>query len=132
MESTMMPASHAMRRRAGTSAAETLVFSSMAMVSSGDMLPGGGTSDPTNRRLPAQAITRSQFRMFNEIGEAISLGTNDRRRMLALSEAEWAAWMAFGQDGPVPTQPNMSEMLRRLATATYRLSLAAEGHRLLS
>jgi hypothetical protein len=132
MDPTFMAARHALRAWTGIQAGEAHAVMSTANVSSDDILPSGGSSIAVvvRRQQGVQAITRGQFRLFNEIGEAIRLTSDDRRRVLALTETEWMAWLAFSDNGPMPQRPSLSDMLQRLGYATFRLSLAAEGHRL--
>ncbi len=71
-------------------------------------------------------LARSQFRMFSEIGEQIHLSDEEQRRVLCLSEQEWADWSDFCHDGPLPAQPQLPVMLRRLGSASHRLAVIAE------
>ena len=71
-------------------------------------------------------MTRSQFRIFSEIGEQMHLSDDDQRRMLLLSEREWVDWSDFRHDGPLPAQPQLPVMLRRLGSASHRLAVIAE------
>jgi hypothetical protein len=71
-------------------------------------------------------LARSQFQVFSEIGEQMRLSDDDQRRVLLLSEREWADWLDFRQDGPLPAQPQLPVMLQRLGNASYRLSVMAE------
>jgi len=72
-------------------------------------------------------LARSQFRMFSEIGEQMELTADDQRRVLLLSDREWSAWSDFRHDdGPLPAQPQLPVMLRRLGSASHRLSMVAE------
>ena len=52
--------------------------------------------------------------------------TDDQRRVLLLSEQEWSDWSDFCQDGPLPAQPQLPVMLRRLGSASHRLAVLAE------
>lgn len=71
-------------------------------------------------------LARDQFQIFSEIGEEMRLSDDDQRRVLLLSEREWADWSDFRQDGPLPAQPQLPVMLRRLGSASHRLSVIAE------
>ena len=71
-------------------------------------------------------LARSQFQLFSEIGEQMQLSDDDRRRVLLLSEQEWAQWSEFCQDGPLPAQPQLPIMLRRLGSASHRLATLAD------
>jgi hypothetical protein len=76
--------------------------------------------------LATDNLTRSQFQMFNELGEQMQLSEADQRRTLLLSEREWSEWSDFCQDGPLPAQPQLPVMLRRLGRATHRLAVIAD------
>ena len=71
-------------------------------------------------------LARDQFAMFSEIGEQMHLSDDDQRRVLLLSEREWADWSDFRHDGPLPAQPHLPVMLRRLGNASHRLATIAE------
>jgi hypothetical protein len=72
-------------------------------------------------------LARSQFELFSEIGEQMKLSDEARRRVLGLSEQEWAQWSDFCQDdGPLPAQPQLPAMLRRLGSASHRLAALAD------
>ena len=72
-------------------------------------------------------LTRSQFQMFSQLGEQMQLSEDDRRRVLLLSEQEWSDWSDFLQDGPLPAQPQLPVMLRRLGSASHRLAVMADS-----
>jgi hypothetical protein len=76
--------------------------------------------------LATDKLARNQFQMFNELGEQMQLSEDDRRRELLLSEQEWSAWSDFRQHGPLPAQPQLPVMLRRLGNATHRLAVMAD------
>jgi hypothetical protein len=72
------------------------------------------------------AVARDQFRVFDQIGDEAALTDEDRRRMLRLSAPQWLAWSGLRDGGPLPQEPVLPLMLRRLATASYRLAVSAE------
>jgi hypothetical protein len=74
----------------------------------------------------AEAIARDQFRVFDRIGNEITLGDEARQRMLRLSARQWLAWARLRNGGPVPNEPVLPVMLRRLGAASYRLAVAPE------
>ena len=80
----------------------------------------------TAARPSADAVARNQFRVFDRIGNETALTDEDRRRMLSLSTQQWLAWSAVRNGGPVPEEPILPVMLRRLAAASYRMAIAAE------
>jgi hypothetical protein len=71
-------------------------------------------------------LARSQFQMFRELGEQMQLSRDDQRRVLRLSEHEWSDWSDFVLEGPLPGQPQLPVMLRRLGRASHRLVVLAE------
>jgi hypothetical protein len=71
-------------------------------------------------------LARSQFEIFSQIGEEMRLSEDEQRRVLLLSEQEWADWADFLQDGPLPAQPQLPVMLQRLGNASHRLAVVAE------
>jgi hypothetical protein len=73
-------------------------------------------------------LTRTQLTMFRALGDQMRLTEDDRRRALDLDDGSWAAWVGFMLDGPLPAEPPLSEMLRRLGETVFKLSLAAERH----
>jgi hypothetical protein len=77
-------------------------------------------------------LARSQFQVFSQIGEQMQLSEEARRSALLLSEQEWSDWADFLQDGPLPAQPQLPEMLLRLGNASYRLAVMAEQQGMLS
>lgn len=71
-------------------------------------------------------LARNQFEIFSELGEQMQLSDDEQRRVLLLSEQEWSAWSDFRQDGPLPAQPQLPVMLRRLGSASHRLAVMAD------
>ena len=71
-------------------------------------------------------LARSQFQVFSQLGEHVQLSEDDQRRVLLLSEQEWSNWSDFLQDGPLPAQPQLPVMLRRLGSASHRLAVMAD------
>jgi hypothetical protein len=71
-------------------------------------------------------LARSQFQVFSQLGEHMQLSEDDQRRVLLLSEQEWSNWSDFLQDGPLPAQPQLPVMLRRLGSASHRLAVMAD------
>jgi hypothetical protein len=64
--------------------------------------------------------------LFHGLGDQISLTGEDRRRALNLDDQAWTAWTDFLSDGPLPAEPPLPEMLRRLGETAYALSMVAE------
>jgi hypothetical protein len=77
--------------------------------------------------LPAiDNLTRAQLAMFHSLGDHASLTEDDRRRALDLDDRTWTAWTDFLSDGPLPAEPPLPEMLRRLGETAFHLSMVAE------
>nr|WP_294501259.1 hypothetical protein [uncultured Rhodopila sp.] len=74
-------------------------------------------------------VARSQLDLFHDLSDRVSLTPDDRRRALNLTERDWRAWHAFLADGPIPAQPPLPEMLRRLGHVAFNLTVVAEGAR---
>jgi hypothetical protein len=70
-------------------------------------------------------LTRAQLAMFQGLGDEFSLTGDDRRLALGLDERVWAAWTEFLSDGPLPAEPAVPEMLRRLGESAFRMSAEA-------
>ena len=68
------------------------------------------------------SFARGQMRLFHELGAIGHLTPDDQRRLLALSESEWVAWVRFLRDGPLPPLPRPPEMLLRIAVAAHRVA----------
>jgi hypothetical protein len=71
-------------------------------------------------------LTRAQLDLFHALGDQISLTQDDRRRALNLDDRAWSAWTDFLADGPLPAEPALSEMLRRLGETAFNLSVMAQ------
>ena len=71
-------------------------------------------------------LARSQFRIYSELGDAVRMADEERRRTLLLDQREWSDWAEFMNEGPLPATPALPEMLQRLGEASYRLALRAE------
>jgi hypothetical protein len=72
-------------------------------------------------------LTRAQLAMFHALGDHASLTEDARRRALALDDRTWTAWRDFLSDGPLPPEPPLPEMLRRVGEVAFHLSMVAEG-----
>lgn len=72
------------------------------------------------------ALARDQLHVFDRVGNEITISDEARRRVLLLSPQQWSAWARVRDGGPVPAEPGLSVMLRRLGSATHRLARLAE------
>ena len=73
-------------------------------------------------------LARAQLEMFHTLGDEIALTPDDRRRALDLNEQTWSAWQDFLDDGPLPNQPPLPDMLRRLSETAFNLSTLRRQH----
>ncbi|WP_428488173.1 hypothetical protein [Rhodopila sp.] len=72
-------------------------------------------------------LTRAQLHMVEALADAISLTGDDQRRALNLTTGQWSAWTDFlADDAALPAEPNLPEMLRRLAEVAFNLSTLVE------
>jgi hypothetical protein len=71
-------------------------------------------------------LARAQLAVFHGLGDQIRLTEDDRRRVLNLDDQAWTAWSDFLADGPLPAEPPLPEMLRRLGETAFTLSMLAE------
>jgi hypothetical protein len=79
-------------------------------------------------RASRDALTRGEWRLLDELGALSHLTVDDQRRLLSLSEAEWTAWRRFLRGDPqsagaLPPGPRLPEMLLRLASAAYGITV---------
>jgi hypothetical protein len=77
---------------------------------------------------PAAMLLRDQFQALDSVGSQLSLDEERRRRILLIDRQAWPHWLRFLRNGPLPAQPAVPVMLRRLAAATFRLATVAERH----
>lgn len=77
---------------------------------------------------PAAMLLRDQFQALDSVGAPLALDEERRRRILLIDRQSWAQWLRFLRNGPLPAQPAVPVMLRRLAAATFRLATVAERH----
>ncbi|MBV9252413.1 MAG: hypothetical protein JO227_24600 [Acetobacteraceae bacterium] len=71
-------------------------------------------------------LVREQFRALRSVSRMIGLNDDRQRRVLLMPEPVWAQWQAFVHDGPLPAEPALPTVLRRLGAATYRLAILAD------
>lgn len=74
-------------------------------------------------------LARQQWQLYRAVGEEMQINDEDCRRVLLLSEQEWAAWSDFAAEGDLPAEPPLPVMLRRLGSATWKLASLAERQR---
>ncbi len=71
-------------------------------------------------------LARSQWRLYADLGDQMQIDAEDRRRVLLLDQRQWSDWEDFRSDGPLPAEPPLPVMLRRLGRASHRLAMLAE------
>ena len=73
------------------------------------------------------SLTATMLRdQFLALDSVLSLDEERRRRILLLDRQQWPQWARFLRNGPLPAQPAVPVMLRRLAAATFRLAAVVE------
>lgn len=82
-------------------------------------------SSGLERRSP-DALARGEWRLFEDLGTEVSMTTDDRRRLLSLTDSEWAAWLGFQRGGAMPSRPHLPDMLIRLAASAYGMAVLAD------
>jgi hypothetical protein len=80
----------------------------------------------TNNQGTAALLLRDQFRALHSVGATVNLDEERQRRLLLVSEQDWADWSVFLRDGPLPARPEVPVMLRRVGAVTYRLASLAD------
>jgi hypothetical protein len=78
------------------------------------------------RQSPAELLVRNEFRQLHIVATQVNLDEDRQRRLLLVSKTDWPDWSVFLRNGPLPAQPEVPVMLRRLGAATYRLAALAE------
>jgi len=71
-------------------------------------------------------LARSQFQIYADLGDQMRIDAEDRRRVLLLNQREWSDWEDFLDAGPLPAEPPLPVMLRRLGRATHHLVVLSE------
>lgn len=71
-------------------------------------------------------LARSQWRIYADLGDQMQIEAEDRRRVLLLDQQQWSDWAEFLGEGPLPADPPLPVMLRRLGRASHQLALLAE------
>ena len=71
-------------------------------------------------------LARNQWRLYAGLGDQMQIDADERRLALLLDQRQWSDWEDFLSDGPLPTEPPLPVMLRRLGRASHHLALRAE------
>ncbi len=74
----------------------------------------------------ADEVTRAQFTVFHACCDQAGLQEADRRQALGLDDGGWAAWQDFLENGPLPSEPALPEMLQRIGASLFQVSVVAE------
>lgn len=80
----------------------------------------------TFRQLDTTAVLRAQLNVLDTISRILNLDRERQRRVLLIDRRDWIPWSKFFLGGPLPANPEVSVMLRRLGIATYRLASLAD------
>jgi len=72
-------------------------------------------------------LARAQLAVFHASCNRVGLRDEERRSALALDSRNWAAWQDFMDEGPLPAEPPLPEMLLRLGAISFRLVAAEAG-----
>jgi hypothetical protein len=75
-------------------------------------------------------IARAQLGLFHDLSDRINLAPEERRRALDLGDGDWRAWDDFLADGPLPSWPPLPDMLRRLGSVVFNLSIMTDSRTL--
>lgn len=71
-------------------------------------------------------LARNQWRLYTGLGDQMQIDAEERRRALLLDPRQWTDWEGLLSDGPLPTEPPLPVMLRRLGHASHSLAVLAE------
>jgi hypothetical protein len=71
-------------------------------------------------------LARSQWRLYADLGDQMKIDAEERRRVLLLDQRQWLDWEDFLSDGPLPAEPPLPVMLRRLGRASHYLALRVD------
>ena len=71
-------------------------------------------------------LTRGQLVLFHVLGDELRLTEDDRRLALDLDERTWLAWTDFLSNGPLPAEPPLPELLRRVSETVFNLAVMAD------
>jgi len=72
-------------------------------------------------------MVRMQLQMVQQLGDAVRLTPDDRRRALDLDDDDWGAWTEFliGRTS-LPERPPLPDMLLRAGQVAFHLAVVAE------
>ena len=85
-----------------------------------------GTDGRWGTVMDLSSFLRMQFRELHLVGRHVGLDQDRQRRVLLVHQHNWADWSKFLEDGPLPSEPDVSIMLRRVEEVTHRLVVRAE------
>jgi hypothetical protein len=72
-------------------------------------------------------LTRAQLAVFHASCDRIGLRDEQRCSALGLDSRKWAAWQDFMDEGPLPAEPSLPEMLLRLGVISFWLVAVEAG-----
>ena len=72
----------------------------------------------------AASIARREINLLLGLAEQAGVDEARLRQDLRLSDRDWQEWLGVLQDAPLPAQPSLPKLLRRLGRLTSRLDRA--------
>lgn len=72
----------------------------------------------------APDIARQELRLFLRTAEQIGMDVDRQCRSLRLSRDDWQNWLGILHDAPLPSHPELPQLLRHLGYLTSRLDRA--------
>jgi hypothetical protein len=78
--------------------------------------------EDTDKR--AASIARREINLLLGLAEQAGVDEATLRQDLRLSDRDWQEWLGVLHDAPLPAQPSLPKLLRRLGRLTSRLDRA--------
>jgi hypothetical protein len=72
----------------------------------------------------AASIARREINLLLGLAEQAGIDDTTLRQDLRLSDSDWQEWLGVLRDAPLPAQPALPKLLRRLGRLTSRLDRA--------
>ena len=80
-----------------------------------------------SRRIDAPDIAKRELGQFLSVARQVGIAEDHLRHSLDLSSDDWQRWVDILQDAPLPPQPELPQLLRRLGYVTNRLDRRASS-----
>jgi hypothetical protein len=78
------------------------------------------------RPVTAPDVARRELRQFLSMAERIGMDGDRQRQSLGLSHDDWQSWLGILEDAPLPSNPALPLVLRRLGHVSSWLDRAAQ------